>query len=71
MSNNEKGSAAPSEENFQNTYGEPNQNLQNIGSRSNNEVNPQYQGANTIGDSIPIDNSIQHYELPNLTQCKL
>lgn len=22
------------------------------------------------GDSIPIDNSVNHYELPNLAQCK-
>jgi hypothetical protein len=23
-----------------------------------------------VGDSIPIDNSVAHYELPNLTQCE-
>jgi hypothetical protein len=23
------------------------------------------------GDSIPVDSSIHHYELPNLTACKL
>ncbi len=22
-----------------------------------------------VGDSIPIDNSVNHYELPNLAQC--
>lgn len=24
-----------------------------------------------IGDSIPVDNSVAHYELPNLTQCNI
>lgn len=62
------------ENSFQNQYGEPSTNLQNTGVGSRNggsEVNNNYNGANTVTDTIPIDNSIQHYELPNLTQRKL
>ena len=44
-------------------YGEPSSNLQNINRDTSQSGNP--------ADGIPIDNSIQHYELPNLTQCKL
>ena len=49
---------------FNNQYGEPSSNLQNINKDSSNA------GTANV-DVIPIDNSIQHYELPNLTQCKL
>ena len=44
---------------FQNQYGEPSSNLQNI------TRDPSGSGAPP--DNIPIDNSIMHYELPNLT----
>ena len=50
---------------FNNQYGEPSTNLQNINKDSSNA------GTGNMADVIPIDNSIQHYELPNLTQCKL
>ena len=46
-------------QNFRTQYGEPNTNLGGINSNGSNPA-----------DSIPIDNSIQHYELPNLTQRK-
>ena len=57
--------ADPNTNSFNNQYGEPSSNLQNINRDSSNA------GTGAIADAIPIDNSIQHYELPNLTQCKL
>lgn len=37
------------------------------------DTNKEYmsQKSTNIGDSIPIDNSVNHYELPNLAQCNL
>ena len=49
---------------FQNQYGEPNSNLQNITRDTSGGANAGHT------DNIPIDNTIQHYELPNLTQRK-
>ena len=46
---------------FQNQYGDPSNNLQNI------TKDPSASGPT---DNIPIDNTIMHYELPNLTQRK-
>lgn len=47
------------EESFIDRYGEPSGSIQGIGQRmSNYENNPAYNGANTMGDTIPIDSSI-------------
>jgi hypothetical protein len=59
------------EESFLDKYGEPSNSIQGIGSRPTGYDNPAFNGANSMGDAIPIDTSIQHYELPNLTQRKL
>lgn len=73
MANYGGAAAAPSgDDSFLNQYGEPSASLQNVGNKASSyEPNPAYNGANSMGDVIPIDTSIQHYELPNLTQRKL